>query len=299
MPEFFRANWKYLLGAAFLHLLFAGVFGLTMIQMERDAPKPQLAIQAFVVDGAKLGRAPARKPTPPQPDPAREREREQAAAKAREEAAAAEKKQQEEQVQKQRETEQRAEQERQADVKKREDEAQQVREREAAEQKRVAEEAERKRAADEERQRHAEAERKRVADIERRQKEEAEKRRAADDARVQEAREDELRNQLKEEEGRMSAENSGLLNQYVAMIEQRIVRNWNRPATARSGLECEVKVAQTPGGAVLSVQIGRCNGDAAVKQSIEAAVLRASPLPPPPDPRLFERNLLLVFRPAD
>ena len=70
----------------------------------------------------------------------------------------------------------------------------------------------------------------------------------------------------------MQAENSGLLNQYIAMIEQRIVRNWNRPPSARPGLECEVRVAQTPGGAVLSVQLGSCNGDAAVRQSIEAAV---------------------------
>ena len=81
------------------------------------------------------------------------------------------------------------------------------------------------------------------------------------------------------------------------MIEQRIVRNWNRPPSARAGLECEVRVAQTPSGTVLSVQIDQCNGDAAVKQSIEAAVMRSSPLPPPPDPRLFERNLVLVFKP--
>ena len=83
------------------------------------------------------------------------------------------------------------------------------------------------------------------------------------------------------------------------MIEQRIVRNWNRPPSARTGLECRVRVAQTPGGTVLSVQIDQCNGDAAVKQSIEAAVMRASPLPPPPDPRLFERNLVLVFKPLE
>lgn len=97
----------------------------------------------------------------------------------------------------------------------------------------------------------------------------------------------------------MKAENAGLLNQYIAMIEQRIVRNWNRPPSARPGLECEVRVTQTPGGAVLSVQITRCNGDAAVQQSIEAAVQRSSPLPPPPDPTLFQRTLILIFKPAD
>jgi colicin import membrane protein len=83
------------------------------------------------------------------------------------------------------------------------------------------------------------------------------------------------------------------------MIQQAIVRNWNRPPSARAGLECTVRVAQTPSGTVLSAQVDKCNGDAAVKQSIEAAVLKSSPLPPPPDPRVFERNLVFVFKPQD
>ena len=188
---------------------------------------------------------------------------------------------------KQREAEQ---QRQQAEEQRQQAEQQQVRERQ---------EAERKAQADAERQAKVEAERKRVAEIERKQKEEAERRKAADDARAQTQREAELRSQIEEEEGRAQAENAGLLNQYIAMIEQRIVRNWNRPPSARTGLECTVRVAQTPGGTVLSVQIGQCNGDAAVKQSIEAAVMRSSPLPPPPDPRLFERNLVLVFKPLE
>jgi colicin import membrane protein len=47
------------------------------------------------------------------------------------------------------------------------------------------------------------------------------------------------------------------------------------------------------------VQVGRCNGDEAVRQSIEAAVYRASPLPEPPDPALFERNLVVKFAPRN
>jgi len=89
------------------------------------------------------------------------------------------------------------------------------------------------------------------------------------------------------------------LAQYAALIEQRVVRNWNKPATARAGIECDVKVAQAPGGTVLSVQIDKCNGDAAVRQSIEAAVYRSSPLPAPPDARLFQRMIVFVFKPVD
>jgi len=45
------------------------------------------------------------------------------------------------------------------------------------------------------------------------------------------------------------------------------------------------------------VQLGACNGDDAVRRSIEQAVLRASPLPTPSLPALFDRNLQVVFRP--
>ncbi|MGH8177455.1 MAG: cell envelope integrity protein TolA [Steroidobacter sp.] len=289
MAEFIRKHWAYLIVAVLLHVLFAGVFGLTMIQMSRNPPPAQLAIQAVIVDQSVLSRASR------QQERERDREREQVQQREREQAAEQQRRDQEE-IQR-REAEQRVEQERQVELKQRQEaeqqrvlEEQQLRERQAAE---------RKREAEAQRKQQAEAEQKRVAEIERKQKEETQKRRAADEARAQQAREAELQRQLEDEEGRNQAANSGLLNQYIAMIEQRIVRNWNRPPSARPGLECEVRVAQTPAGTVLSVQLGRCNGDAAVRQSIEAAVMRSSPLPPPPDPRLFERNLVLVFKPME
>ena len=278
MAEFISKHWVYLIGAVLLHVVFAAVFGLTMINIWSKPLQPTLAIQAVVVDRSVIDRAARQQ----QRERVQERERQQAE----------QRKQQE-----RREAEQRAEQERQKEQKQREDEQQR---RQAEEQQlRERQETERKAKAEAERQQKAEAERKRVAEIERKQKEEAERRKAAEDTRSQKQREDELRSQIEEEEGRAQAENAGLLNQYIAMIEQRIVRNWNRPPSARTGLECRVRVAQTPSGTVLSVQIDQCNGDAAVKQSIEAAVMRSSPLPPPPDPRLFERNLVLVFKPLD
>ena len=69
-----------------------------------------------------------------------------------------------------------------------------------------------------------------------------------------------------------------------------------------NGLERPVdfpKVTQEPGGTVTQVKVGECNGDQAVRQSIEQAVYRASPLPPPPDPSLFERELTIHFTPVD
>jgi colicin import membrane protein len=50
---------------------------------------------------------------------------------------------------------------------------------------------------------------------------------------------------------------------------------------------------------VINVTVGECNGDDAVVRSIEAAVLKASPLPLPPVLALFQRNLKFEFVPDD
>jgi colicin import membrane protein len=285
MLEFVKLHWKYLFGAALLHALFAGIFALTAINWPREVQTPQLAIEAVIVDPSIIAQA-GRK---------QQQDRELEQAKAREAAEAERRREREEEARKA--ADQRAEQERQAETKRREEEALQRKQEEQVLLERK--EAERKREAEAQRQRQVEAERKRVADIEQRQKEEAEKRRQAEETRARTAREDELRRQLEEEEGLMQARASGALSQYMAMIQQHVERRWIRPPSARSGIECEVKVAQGPSGTVLSVSIGRCNGDQAVQQSIETAVQRASPLPLPHDQRLFERNLVFVFKPAD
>jgi colicin import membrane protein len=58
-------------------------------------------------------------------------------------------------------------------------------------------------------------------------------------------------------------------------------------------------VTQATGGTVVDVQIGDCNGDAAVRESVANAVYKSSPLPAPPDPRLFQRELILDFKPEE
>ena len=62
-------------------------------------------------------------------------------------------------------------------------------------------------------------------------------------------------------------------------------------------MSCTVNVRQLPGGEVVSVSVTVCNGDESVRRSIEAAVYKASPLPNPEDPSLFERNLRFIFEP--
>ena len=117
-------------------------------------------------------------------------------------------------------------------------------------------------------------------------------------AEAQEASErEELKRSLAAEEHARAARAGPALANWQAQITARIERAWLRPPTARPGIQCVLNVTQGPGGEVTEVSIGECNGDQAVRESIEAAVYRASPLPPPPDPSLFDRNLRIIFKP--
>jgi colicin import membrane protein len=90
-----------------------------------------------------------------------------------------------------------------------------------------------------------------------------------------------------------------LRDRYITLLRNRIQSAWIKPPSARAGVDCLVEVTQVPGGEVTAARVTQCNGDAAVRQSIENAVYRASPLPEPPDPALFERNLELRFKPIE
>jgi colicin import membrane protein len=128
---------------------------------------------------------------------------------------------------------------------------------------------------------------------------------AADDAKraadlkAKADREAELRRQLADEEHVNAVEASPARAQYIARLAARIQNAWIKPPSARAGLDCVVNITQVPGGEVTSAHVSQCNGDAAARASIENAVYRASPLPAPPDPALFERNLVIHFHPDE
>jgi colicin import membrane protein len=127
----------------------------------------------------------------------------------------------------------------------------------------------------------------------------AEDAKRAADAKAKAEREAELRRQLADEEHASAVEASPARAQYIARLASRIQNAWLKPPSARAGLDCIVNITQLPGGTVANAVVSQCNGDAAARQSIENAVYRASPLPPPPDPALFERNLVIHFHPED
>jgi colicin import membrane protein len=298
MPAFVREHLRPLLGSAGLHLVLLGMLAGGVLNWRSSQPPVQLAIEGVVVDARSLpksGRTPSSQPTPrpqpvaepPKPLPMPETDSlvRQTAAKEAETARA------------EAETERRQATERQARAKAEAEErkaAEALRMKQAEEQARL-----RKQAEEDARQAAAEAERRKTAEAEalRRKEEQA---RAAQDAKLRAEREAELRRQLAaEEEAGATAARAGAIDEYRSLLAQTIERNWIRPPSARAGLECTLYVTQAPGGTVVDVKLGACNGDQAVRESITNAVYRASPLPAPRDPRAFERRLEIVFRPTE
>jgi len=243
-------------------------------------PVEQVAIQATVVDEALIQQELERLE---QLEQAELRQQQEAERQAREQAEAARRELEEEEqrlvsARQDREAEERLALDREA-------EAQRQRQAEAEQERQEREEEERLA-----REREAEAERQRQAEAERQRQEAAVARQRAE-------MESELQQAMALEEDRRRAEEAGYLDEYIRLIENRIQQSWIPPASAMAGLECVVNVTQIPSGDVVDVRVGRCNGDDAVIRSIEAAVLRASPLPRPTIASLFERNLEVVFNP--
>lgn len=279
-------RWRPFLLSALLHgLLVAVIFvGGWWISSASPPPLQTLAIEATVVDARDIGalRSHRQAPVAPKPDPEPEAKPEpepepEPKPKPKPEAKPEPSLREQAKEKARRETEAKRELERQRKA--------------DAEAKRKTE-LEAKRKADAEAKRKAVAE----AEAEARRKAAAE----AEDKRIKAEREAELQRALNAEEDRRNASRlAGLGAQWAQAIQARVQRAWIRPPSAKAGLDCIVAVTQVPGGTVVRAEVRTCNGDEAVRQSIEAAVFRASPLPPPPDPALFERNLELRFRPND
>jgi len=161
---------------------------------------------------------------------------------------------------------------------------------EADRKRKEREEAQRKKDEETRRERERqEAERKRQEDIQR-QRDENERLRKELEA-------DQRAEEIEDEERRLAASNSPAMAAYQYAISQKIRRNWSVPASASPDTLCVVNVRQLAGGEIVGVNIISCNGDDAVKRSVEAAIHRSSPLPEPSDPDLFSPILELSLRP--
>lgn len=86
---------------------------------------------------------------------------------------------------------------------------------------------------------------------------------------------------------------------YVSSIAAKVKDNWRTPARISDQAQCDLDITQSPGGSVTSVKVVNCNqfANEQFKDAAEKAVRRSEPLPAPPLPELFERNIKFVFKP--
>jgi len=93
---------------------------------------------------------------------------------------------------------------------------------------------------------------------------------------------------------------AGLQARYAAAIQEAVLRNWTRPENVPIGQRCRIYITQLPGGDVMSAKVDpSCPYDELGRRSVEAAVLKAKPLPYAGFESVFQRNLILNFEAQD
>ncbi len=293
-----QGRWRAVALSLLVHALIVAAAVLGWFTWKHEPPMQALAVEGSLVDPReikgieKLAEASPEPPPPePAPEPVPEPEPEptppEEQGPPKPDPAEIERRQEEE-----RQAAEKLEQEKQQQLE-REKEQEQLRL--DAEKKEAEKQAAAKAAADKVAAEKAAAEKKAA---EKKKAEEAAAAKKEAEERARRAAQEELRRSLEAEERGNAARNSAEANRWHASIVARIARAWIRPPSAVAGTTCVVSVTQVLGGEVTRVSVQGCNPDeAALRQSVENAVLAASPLPTPPPGVPFERNLELTFAP--
>lgn len=96
-----------------------------------------------------------------------------------------------------------------------------------------------------------------------------------------------------------AAARSRALATWTDKIRNKIRGNIVLPPDLKGNPEALFLVTQLPTGEVLQAQLVISSGHTAYDEAVHRAILKASPLPKPDTPGLFERELKLTFRPRD
>jgi colicin import membrane protein len=92
----------------------------------------------------------------------------------------------------------------------------------------------------------------------------------------------------------------GLVARYRAAIQAAVMAKWTRPDSVPLGARCKLIIRQLPGGQVMSAEVtSPCAYDEQGRRSIEAAVLKAQPLPYAGFESVFNRQLNMNFEAQD
>ena len=156
---------------------------------------------------------------------------------------------------------------------------------------------------EEERLAAVERERQQQLDDIRKQREEAERQRRIEEERM--AQLEDIEREAAEEAPEPAAEpapmagNEGvdtdLLSRYVFAIQTAVTQNWLRPDNVQQ-VVCTVQIIQIPGGEVISAEVQNpCAADDITRRSLEAAVMRAQPLPYEGYESVFQRQVNFRF----
>ncbi|GAC1623183.1 MAG: hypothetical protein NVS9B10_07960 [Nevskia sp.] len=285
---------RHIVAALALHLL---LFGLLLGGAQcSHRPEPVNVIQGTLISASQLPQAQAEPkpqpaaqppapepvpapPAPPPPDPAEAKRQQEKAAKA---------------IEDRRKQEVLAQQ--QADAK-----AAAVK---AAELKKQAEAEDKKRAADVAKK-QAEADEKKRTDELRKAAEAEDSKRAAEekkkqalkaqlDAEARRLREAELAQALGAETAQRTA---GELSLWGTQVTAALQRVWTRPPGLDQNLKCVINMQLSATGEVLTASVKTSSGNPLYDESVVRAAYKASPLPLPRDPTVFQKSINITFVP--
>ncbi len=114
-----------------------------------------------------------------------------------------------------------------------------------------------------------------------------------------------LQQQLQAEQQQLSQSRqqyvNSVLDKYKALILNAIAQHWIVPGSVNKDLTCTILVTLAPDGNVLNAHISSSSGQPALDRSAVAAVYKASPLPVPSNPELFNyfKSINLKVRPEN
>lgn len=177
-----------------------------------------------------------------------------------------------------------------------------AREQERQKQARLKAEQEKQQKLAREKQEKARLEKERAEQQQRERERQAQLRREEEQRK---AREEALLQSFAEQQAELqSAQDEVRANSYISVIQQAVIANWSRPASARNDMQAVLEIQLVPTGAVVDVKVIQGSGNDAFDRSAVAAVKKAERFPELAgmEPRLFEkyfRRLKMRFKPED
>jgi colicin import membrane protein len=86
---------------------------------------------------------------------------------------------------------------------------------------------------------------------------------------------------------------------YIRRIQAKVRGYVVVPPEMAGNPEAIFDVVQLPTGEIIDAQLKKSSGNRAYDEAVQRAIIKASPLPRPDSPDLFQRSLTLKFRPRD